>query len=227
MIAVRVALLYPEVYEVARFRQARKEFPPLGVLQLAAAAETAGHDVQVFPVTPGDARRDLSGFQAIGFSLSSSATVTTMLTARTESIIDPAALIMLGGHHTTLYPEQTLLNFAADLACVGQCEQSIGDVLTAPSHRRFAGIPGAVWRDRTGLHRNPVAHLPRSLDGVPPPARHLLPASELVTTGRLAGSDLAMTHVAFSRGCSFACAFCSAGRTPRSATAVERAPAAN
>lgn len=214
VIAVRVALLYPEVYEFAWFGQARKEFPPLGVLHLAAAAETAGHDVRVFAVIPGNPGRDLSGFQAVGFSLSSSATVTTMLTARTASVIDPDALVMLGGHHTTLYPEQTLLDFTADLACVGQCEQSIADVLAAASRRDFTGIPGAVWRDRTGLHRNPVARLPRTLDGVPLPARHLLPASELVTTGRLAGTDLPMTHVAFSRGCSFDCAFCSAGRTP-------------
>jgi radical SAM superfamily enzyme YgiQ (UPF0313 family) len=214
VIAVRVALLYPEAYEFARFGQARKEFPPLGVLHLAAAAEAVGHEVRVFPVAPGNPGCDLSGFQAVGFSLSASATVTTMLTARNASTIEADALVMLGGHHTTLYPEQTLVDFAADLACVGQCEQSIADVIAAAPDRGFSGIPGAVWRDRAGLHRNPVARLPRSLDGVPLPARHLLPAAELVTTGRLAGTDLVMTHVAFSRGCSFNCAFCSAGRTP-------------
>ena len=68
-----VALLYPEVYELARFKKARKEFPPLGVLNLAAAIERDGHGVKVFPVSPGEAGIDLSGFQAVGSSLSSSA----------------------------------------------------------------------------------------------------------------------------------------------------------
>jgi anaerobic magnesium-protoporphyrin IX monomethyl ester cyclase len=211
---MNVALLYPEVYELARFKEARKEFPPLGVLNLAAAIERDGHLVKVFPVSPGAAGIDLSGFQAVGFSLSSSATVGTMRAARFDSLIDQSALVMVGGTHASLYPEQTLDDFAAAVACIGQCEDTIGAVLSAGPGRDFRGIPGAVWRDETGLHRQPPARLPRSLDGVPLPARHLLPAEELVVTGRLAGTGRRITHVAFSRGCAFNCAFCSAGRAP-------------
>jgi len=32
---MRVALLYPEVYDMARFKDKRKEFPPFGVLYLS------------------------------------------------------------------------------------------------------------------------------------------------------------------------------------------------
>ena len=49
---MRVALLYPEVYDMARFKDKRKEFPPFGVLYLAAVIEQAGHDVTVQAVTP-------------------------------------------------------------------------------------------------------------------------------------------------------------------------------
>ena len=210
-----VALLYPEIYEMARFGAARKEFPPLGILNLAAAIEQAGHLVRVFPVSPGREALDLRGHEVVGFSLSSSATVTTMTTARTSCLIDPGALVMIGGLHTTLYPEQTLRDLHADVACLGQSEDTIAAVLDAAPARDFTGIPAVVWHDRGGvLRRQAPARLPRSLDGVPLPARHLLPAQELVVTGRLAGTDLAMTHVAFSRGCAFDCAFCSAGRTP-------------
>lgn len=34
-IGMKVAFVYPEVYDVARFGKKRKEFPPFGVLYLA------------------------------------------------------------------------------------------------------------------------------------------------------------------------------------------------
>lgn len=49
---MRVALLYPEVYDMARFREARKEFPPFGVLYLASAIEQAGHEGVIEAITP-------------------------------------------------------------------------------------------------------------------------------------------------------------------------------
>ena len=52
---MRVALLYPEVYDMARFKDKRKEFPPFGVLYLAAVIEQAGHDVAVEAVSPAPA----------------------------------------------------------------------------------------------------------------------------------------------------------------------------
>ena len=87
---MKVAMLYPEVYDMARFKDKRKEFPPFGVLYLAAVAEQAGHDVAVTAVTPGRARLDLAGYDAVGFSLASSATYGLMLRARRESVSQPA-----------------------------------------------------------------------------------------------------------------------------------------
>jgi hypothetical protein len=144
-----VALLYPEVYEIARFKKVRKEFPPLGVLNLAAAIEEAGHDVTVFPVSPGNERIDLRGFAAVGFSLSASATVTMMRTAREMCRIDDNALVMVGGLHCALYPRQTLWEFTADVAVIGQCEQTIGAILAAGHRRDFRGIPGVALPVRT------------------------------------------------------------------------------
>ncbi len=53
----------------------------------------------------------------------------------------------------------------------------------------------------------------RDIDQLPLPARHLLPAGTVVMTDRLAGTDLRMAHVMFSRGCPFPCSFCAAGQT--------------
>jgi anaerobic magnesium-protoporphyrin IX monomethyl ester cyclase len=49
-------LFYPEVYDMARFKDKRKEFPPFGVLYLAS----------VEAVTPSHTRLDLSGHPVVG-----------------------------------------------------------------------------------------------------------------------------------------------------------------
>jgi hypothetical protein len=83
--AMRVVLLYPEVYDMARFKDKRKEFPPFGLLYLAAVIEQAGHHITVEAVTPSRTCLDLRGYDAAGFSLASSATYGLMLQARRQS----------------------------------------------------------------------------------------------------------------------------------------------
>lgn len=210
---MRVALLYPEVYDMARFKEHRREFPPFGVLYLAAVMENAGHDVAVERVTPEHAGLDLSEYDAIGFSVASSATYGVMLQARDRSTIRDDALIMVGGVHCNFYPESTLAEFRAHVAADGESEETILAILDEARTRRFARVPGVLWSDGERIHRSPPRPLMRDIDDLPLPARHLLPADDIVLTDRLAGGDLRMAHVMFSRGCPFPCSFCAAGQT--------------
>lgn len=211
---MKVMLLYPEVYDMARFRDKRKEFPPFGVLYLAAVAEQAGHDVAIRAVTPAHTRLDLTGYDAAGFSLASSATYGLMLTARRESLFAAGALIMVGGVHCNFYPESSLADFSADIAAYGESEETILEILDRAASRDFAGIGGIMWRAGDGqVRRNPARPLIGDIDKLPLPARHLLPAENVILTDRLAGTDLRMAHVMFSRGCPFPCSFCAAGQT--------------
>lgn len=211
---MKVALLYPEVYDMARFKDKRKEFPPFGVLYLAAVIEQAGHSVAVEAVTPSRARLELSGYDAVGFSLASSATYGLMLRARRESSFADQSLIMVGGVHCNFYPESSLTDFGADLAAYGESEETILEILERGARRDFAQIPGILWRGSDEqVHRNAARPLMRDIDRLPLPARHLLPAEYVVLTDRLAGTDLRMAHVMFSRGCPFPCSFCAAGQT--------------
>jgi anaerobic magnesium-protoporphyrin IX monomethyl ester cyclase len=211
---MKVALLYPEVYDMARFKDKRKEFPPFGVLYLAAVIEQAGHVVVVEAVTPSRTRLELSGYEAVGFSLASSATYGLMLQARRESSFAERALIMVGGVHCNFYPESSLTDFGADLAADGESEETILEILDRGARREFAGIPGILWRGPDDeIHRNRARPLMRDIDQLPLPARHLLPAEHVVLADRLAGTDLRMAHVMFSRGCPFPCSFCAAGQT--------------
>ncbi len=211
---MRVALLYPEVYDMARFRERRREFPPFGALYLAAVLEDAGHEVAVVQVRPDDLALDLTGFEAVGFSLASSATYGFMAAARAHSRIDPEALVMVGGVHANFYPDDALRDFAADIVCVGESEETILDVLArASAGLPVTGIAGTRWTEDGQIQSGLPRLLIRDIDRLPLPARHLLPVEDFVMTDRLAGHDVRMAHVMFSRGCPFPCSFCAAGQT--------------
>ena len=125
---MRVALLYPEVYDMARFKDKRKEFPPFGVLYLAAVIEQAGHTVTVQAVTPSRTRLDLSGYDAVGFSLASSATYGLMLQARRVRI--RRARADHGGRGALqLLPRVEPGRFQRDLAADGESEETILEIL--------------------------------------------------------------------------------------------------
>jgi len=211
-----VALLYPEVYDLARFKERRKEFPPFGVLYLAAAAERAGHDVALFPVASGQAAIDLWRFDVVGFSLASSATYGAMLAARRSAQLRPGALLLAGGVHANFYPARTLMDFEVDGVAEDGVEQTFLDCLDcvgAPA--RLADVPRMWTPGGDGLPRRPRLPAPRKekdISALPLPARHLLVDSDVVMTDRLAGTELRMAHVMLSRGCPFPCRFCAAAR---------------
>ncbi|MFI9531392.1 B12-binding domain-containing radical SAM protein [Micromonospora rosaria] len=210
---MKVCLLYPEVYDMARFRERRKEFPPFGVLYLAAVLQEAGHRVRIVKITAQDYAPDLSDCDAVGFSLASSATYGMMLAARRHARIRNDALVMVGGVHCNFYPEMSLTDFGADVAAIGESEESILEILSHAADRCFDGVAGVLWRDGDHLRREPVRPLLRDIDQLPLPARALLPTDDLILTDRLAGTALRMAHVMFSRGCPFPCSFCAAGQT--------------
>ena len=211
---MRVALVYPEVYDMARFKEGRKEFPPFGVLYLAAVIREAGMHCEIRTATPGATPLDLTGFDAVGFSLASSATYGLLLAARDLARIDDDTLIMVGGVHCNFYPEQSLREFRAHVATDGESEETILEILARRGSRDFSGVAGCLWRDTTGdVRRERPRRLMRDIDGLPLPARDLLHVDDVVIPDRLAATDTRMAHVMFSRGCPFPCSFCAAGQT--------------
>lgn len=210
---MRVALVYPEVYDLARFKEKRKEFPPFGVLYLAAVAEQDGHDVTVFKVTDQDWRLNLTGFEAVGFSIPSSATYGIIRNARMDSVYGDDPLIMVGGVHPNFYPERTLADIRPHVVGVGEGEDTFLDLLDQADSRRFDQVDGVCYLGDSGPVRTRPRTPMRDIDVLPLPARHLLDSDDLVMADRLSSTDLRMAHVMFSRGCPFPCRFCAAAQT--------------
>ena len=205
---MKIAFLYPEVYEISRYGRARKEYPPFGVMYLAAVCEQNGHNVEVYAISHDQFRVDLSSKDVVCYSLSASCTYSLMLKSFESSIIAEKSTIIIGGVHATLFPKVVLHEFHADYVIRGEGEIALNSILKyLAGELNDINIPGIITVDN---YEQDVGYAPivSDLDSIPYPARHLLPEEDVIMTGRLSKRDLRMVHILTSRGCPFHCYFC-------------------
>jgi anaerobic magnesium-protoporphyrin IX monomethyl ester cyclase len=206
---MNVTFVYPEVPDLGRLGSGRKEFPPFGVLYLSAIAEEHGHTVKLTPVREDTESLDLTTSDFVGYSVASSATFSLLSRIHRRSAYQDRAAVLIGGVHVNLYPEQSLREFPAAFAGVGPFEKSLeGTIQAAQDSRQLAALPNVAHLDSAGRYHAGQPAGEASMAELPFPARHLLTDDRVVMTDRLAGTDLRMAHVLFSRGCPFKCKYC-------------------
>ncbi|MDW7761279.1 MAG: radical SAM protein [Acidobacteriota bacterium] len=192
---------------------------PLNILYISAAVKAAGHDAQLFEITPyrkrplwGDPfrimvrafREAFASYRpdVVGFSVMSVNTRISSVLARAAKAENPDVLIVYGGIHPTIAPEETIAEDFVDAICRGEGDDTMIDFLEALDQGRdWSEIPG-LWTKRDGaVRRNPLRPLIRDLDRLPFPDRAALPPSSL-------NAELYGVNLLTSRGCPFPCAYC-------------------
>ena len=205
---MKVALISPEYYDVAHFGVKRKEIPPFGVLYLAAIVEEMGHEVVIHRVSNESYCLDLSEFDVAGFSVSSSVVYTLIQKVREHSTIREGTLLLAGGIHATIYPEDVINELNVDIICIGESEHTLREILAEIKTKNFSNVAGILYRDGCNLIRTEPRSLIDNLDVLPFPARHLMPIEDIVMSDRLSDSPLKVAHLLCSRGCPYHCHFC-------------------
>lgn len=207
---MKVAFVYPEVYDVARFGEKRKEFPPFGVLYLATVVSAQnGWGVRIFSVGPKSEMLNLSDFDVVAFSIPSSVTYHIIKGVRLTSVYKEDALIIAGGVHANIYPEHTLRDLNVHAIGVGHGDETIVELIREKDRWQFSNVKGVCYLTNNKAVYTEQRALKSNLDYLPAvPARHLLPDQDFVVTNRLSNTKLRMTHVMTSRGCPFSCNFC-------------------
>jgi radical SAM superfamily enzyme YgiQ (UPF0313 family) len=211
--AVNVAVVYPEVLDMARYRDLRKEFPPFGALYIAAALEGAGHFVRVFKISPENVALDFSGFDAVAFSISASATFNLFVECKAVSTFSRDTLLMAGGIHANLLPEQTLLDLKPDVVGIGEGEDTVVEILEHAADRNFAAVSGVCYLQDGAVVRTSPRTLSKDIGRFLLPARHLLPEDDFVMSDRMSNTSFRMTHIMPGRGCPFPCRYCASAQT--------------
>ena len=215
-IRYKMALIYVNSYEVARKGKTRKEFPPFGVLYLAAAVrDEPGWKVDVISVdehTKLEELKNWNKYDVLGFSIISSYSYSILKNCYSACKKKRDVVILAGGYQAEKYCNEVFRDFDADIIFKGQGEDSIRNFCQHYKERNFSEIRGIVYRDSNNRIIPTEGRGEVDLDKILPPARDLLPTSDIIMTDRLAGTNLRMAHVLFSRGCSHNCYYCAANQ---------------
>ncbi len=188
-------------------------YPPLGLAYLAAVVRRPGRNVLVFDAEalavpdsklpdaiPADA--DIIGVTATTLAWPAVRRLSYALASRFQK-----AVLVLGGPHATVFPEDCLAASAFHVAVMGEGEISFAQLVDRiEAGLAFDDLPGCAVRLPDGVTRiNHSIPWVEDLDSLPLPALDLLPMKRY----RSVMVQEPFTTLVTSRGCPFHCAFCS------------------
>ncbi|RJP31908.1 MAG: radical SAM protein [Phycisphaerales bacterium] len=197
----------------------RSTSPPLGLLYVAAYAESHGVGVEVLDVDAeaftmadieariADRRPRFVGITAVTAQITSARQI-----ARTVKDVSPDSKVVIGGIHATAMPDDVMRDANVDYVIRGEGEQPFHALV---SGQPAASIAGLTWRGRNPLQ--PVEHNREAppiedLDSIPSPAYHLIKFERyhpaVGSYRRLPSINMTMT-----RGCPGKCTFCNSAET--------------
>jgi radical SAM superfamily enzyme YgiQ (UPF0313 family) len=188
--------------------------PPLGLLYVAAyALLNTAHTIEVLDmpeegmgydeleVELRKRKPDLVGITVTTFTL-----IDAVLSAKTAKKVDKNVLVVLGGPHVNLYPDETASIPEVDFIVLGEGEVTFAELIDGISNGRDPrGIPGIAFKDNGSIVNTGVRPLMEDLDALPFPARRLTPYTHYYS---LLGKGTPSTTMMTSRGCPFHCLFC-------------------
>lgn len=209
----RMALVYVNSYEIARKKEKRKEFPPFGVMYLAASVlEEPGWKVDIKVIDENNYKLDLSEYDVVGFSIVSSYSYAWLKKCNDTSDMKDDVLKVAGGYQAEKFWHEVFRDFETDIVFKGEGENSIRQMCQKYCTRNFADIDGIIYKDNRGEIVHTDGRGIVDIDKIPEPARYLLPLQDIIMKDRLAGTEKTMVHVLFSRGCPNDCVYCAANQ---------------
>jgi len=194
--------------------------PDLGLGYLASSLREAGHSVVIY-----DCRKEGADFPDLKAVLARSRPLVAGIKSysneagnvkrMTEIVreVHPDAVIVVGGPHPSMNPEQTLMYIPeADYAFIGEAENNfppfVSWIKSGGRGTPPADIAGIAYRDETGISSR-QACLEADLDKMPLPAWDLMPPDQY--PDEAAGvfvPEFPAAPLMLSRGCPFRCSYC-------------------
>lgn len=122
--------------------------------------------------------------------------------ARQIKKIDPQALVVLGGIHASVLPEEALANESVDLVVRGEGEITFDYLVKRVlDNQNWQDLEGISYRHQGNVISNPPRPLIKDLNLLPPFPYHLFEHNRDKYSG--------FFSLQSSRGCPYACIFCS------------------
>jgi radical SAM superfamily enzyme YgiQ (UPF0313 family) len=193
-----------------------RPYAPLGILYLAAYARQHGFGVRVHDNT--FCRDEGAFFRALEESNATVVGFHSMFICRTsaERLIKGAkergCTVICGGPDATVAADLYLKTYGADYVALSEGEHTIVELLghlTGKTQTPLETIEGLAYLDeKREVTQTPSRALMRDVDRLPEPARDLIDLGEYQHAWKN-HHGFSSLHLITSRGCPFACAWCS------------------
>lgn len=199
--------------------QTTELWPPLGLLYIAASLKARGReDVQVLDAFCHNLSGDELAARVVhekpdiyGVNCSTHTFLAAIDAVRKIHEASPETTLVMGGYHSTFAAEEILRDYPfVDFVIKGEAERALPDLLDRLEEgKRPADVEGITYLEDGQLVSRPLAVI-KDLDALPFPDRSLLGDLEYgyfhqnirLTFGKF-------TTLVSSRGCPFACTYCS------------------
>ncbi|SDT85682.1 B12-binding domain-containing radical SAM protein [Desulfobacula phenolica] len=208
---------------------------PQGLAYIAAVLKQDGYDVEIYhqdvhhyPDEHLTAYLDRNKFDIIGVSIIAGYYQYKKLLDISSAIgksKQRPELFIIGGHGPSPEPEYFLEKTGADVAVIGEGEETVLELFEAfANHKPLDNIKGIAYRNGREVVVNPRRELIKDIDSIPWPSYELFPIEyyRLLRMPHCSHSDFIMPLLS-GRGCTFKCNFCyrmDKGFRPRSAGAI-------
>ncbi len=193
-------------------------FPPLGVSYLASSLLEAGHEVQIIDCTfmnKADALQQAFDAHAEVVGLYCMVTMRDDCLWLARQLRLSARLLLVGGPLATCDPHAFVEDF--DVVVRGEGENTALELLQAyAAGGDYSHVTGITYLQKNIVEgkvssktiTNPDRSFNKNLDGLPFPARQLLPNKSYIQFGQKQ-YGYSITTVMSTRGCPYDCEFCS------------------
>lgn len=210
--------MHPKILLINPLQATRYPQPPLGLAMVAAVLKKKGYSVKILdlpalgffenslPTIIQQEKPDVVGITAMTPTINSAVSVAKKVKESDSNII-----VVLGGAHATILPEETLQNVPEiDIIVRGEGEQTTLELVRVLEENPSSinRVLGVTYREGARIESNPSRPLILDLDALPFPAFHLLPIEKYRLHPPF-GRRSPVMPIITSRGCPYRCIFCS------------------
>ena len=203
---MRVLFVYSDISGEERYG-AKKFYSGLG--SLSAVLRAAGHETRLLYLGREVGREEFlaqvreAAPDLVGFSATTHQYPYIERYAGYLKEAEPGLVLVCGGTHATLVPEEVVASSAFDAVCVGEGEYPLRELAERlEAGRDYADVQNLWLRRKGEVIRNPLRPLIANLDELPYADRELFGYDEL-----LAAND-GWVDMLSGRGCPYQCSYC-------------------
>jgi radical SAM superfamily enzyme YgiQ (UPF0313 family) len=196
---MKIALIYPTTNPLPD-----DSFPHLGLGYLAAIARQEGHTARIFDMRIRKFAEEKQylreDFNLFGITASSFSFSEASLIAESVKKRFPEKIVVLGGPHVSIGPEDIFLKSHFDTGVVGEGEETFRELLAALENGRIdelKAIRGLIFVENGKIIRTGFRTLIKNIDKLPLPDFTSLPME-----------NYSRFPILTSRGCPFQCTYC-------------------